>query len=175
MVTSSQPNISFLGLSGEMNFPWTKFDSCLISMHCQLVNWPKAIPIPLQHKEHACLKAGPTTFGFKLLDSMEHLNLLVRALAYGQEVEDSEGGMSIIPNSQLTLQLWKNCNSSLSSLYLSISLLPYLDDQKDIYSEDVGNSAAVIYLDVTIAIKFKNCTAWLSDKEKAESKPATRG
>ena len=92
-------NRSFIGLSGETNFPWTKFDACLISMQCHLVNWPKGVPIPLQCKEHVHLKARMKTFGFRLLDNTEHLNILVRALAYGQEAEDAEGERSIIPNS----------------------------------------------------------------------------
>ncbi len=166
-------NRSFIGLSGEMNFPWTKFDACLISMQCHLVNWPKGVPIPLQCKEHVHLKAGTKTFGFRLLDNTEHLNILVRALAYSQEAEDAEGERSIIPNSWLSLEIWKNCKACsycphLSSLTVSL----YSDDQKDVYLNDIGNSAAVIYLDGTTAIKFKDCATWLTDKMKAESKPA---
>src|SRR5260370_16869696 len=81
--------------------------------------------------------------------------------------------MSIIPNSQLSLEICKNCKACsycphLSSLTVSL----YSDDQKDVYSNDIGNSAAVIYLDGTTAIKFKDCATWLTDKMRAESKPA---
>jgi len=109
----------------------------------------------------------------KLLNNTEHLNILVRALAYGQEADDAEGERSIIPNSLLSLEIWKNRKACsycphLSSLTVSL----YSDDQKDVYSDDIGNSAAVIYLDGTTAIKFKDCATWLTDKMKAESKPA---